>query len=208
MYKILTNEELKIVELFKNNVFAKYTIRDIMLKIGKKSYNWVFRAVKKIENFGIIKITSVGGSNVCSLNFDSLIVFDYFAIMDKFKVTKQFPMKNVVELINIVPLDYFTFVVAGSYAKNKATKNSDLDVVVIIENKSDVKKVFSVLKNKGDLMIPKIHLLVFSKDDFLRMLLDKGENYGKEVFRNCIIFFGAENYYKILKKAKENGFKG
>ncbi len=205
---ILTKEELKIIELFHSDLFSEYTIREMAKKLGKKSYGWVFQAAKKLNNEGILKLNVKGKSNLCSVNLESLLVLDYFSILEKKKFTKSLPLKNITTLIDSVPVSYFTFIISGSYAEGKANKNSDLDVVVIVENQEDSKKVFSILRNKGELMIPPVHIFVFTKKEFLEMLLEKEENYGKLTFKKNIILFGAQNYYIIIKEAIKNGFKG
>lgn len=208
MENILTKEELKVVELFRNNLFNEYTIREVMRKIRKKSYNWVLNAINRLNKIGIVHVHVKGKSRICSINLDNQLTLAYLSFLEKSKITDNLPIKNISELMNSVPVAYFSFIIAGSYAEGKATKKSDLDVVVIVENKDDAKKVFAVLKNKGDLMIPKAHIFVFSKEEFLQMLLEKDANYGKEVYKNRVIIFGAENYYLILKEAIDNGFKG
>ncbi|MEK6823840.1 MAG: nucleotidyltransferase domain-containing protein [Nanoarchaeota archaeon] len=205
---IITKEELKIVELFKNNLFGEYTIREIMKKINKKSYNWIFRAVDKLKKMGIIKVKTKGASSICSVDLDNQLTLNYFSLLEKLSISKKLPMKNILELIGSIPIVYFSFIIAGSYAEGKATKKSDLDVVVLVENKDDSKKIFTILKNKGELMIPPAHIYVFTKNEFLEMLLNKEQNYAKLIFEKKILIFGAENYYLIIKEAIENGFKG
>ena len=204
----LTKEEMKIVELFRNNLFGRYTIREIMKSISKKSYSWVFKAVQKLKNLEIIKIDTKGYSSICSLNIGNMLTLSYLSLLEQKKISEKLPLRNIGILVDSVPVKYFTFIITGSYAEGKETKKSDLDVVIIVENKEDAKKVFAVLKNKGELMMPKAHIYAFSKEEFLKMLLDKEENYGKQISRNNIIIFGAENYYLIIKEAIENGFKG
>lgn len=206
--KILTKEEMKIIWLFRNNLLGKYTIREIMKAINKKSYNWVFRAVEKLKNIDIISIETKGYSNICSLNLNSMLALTYLSLLEQTIVNEKLPLKDIRALINSVPIRYFSFIITGSYAEGKQTGKSDLDVVIITENKEDAKKVFAVLKNKGELMIPKAHIYAFTKEEFLEMLLEKEENYGKQIFHNKIVIFGAENYYLILREAIENGFKG
>ena len=144
--EILTKEELKIVKLFENNLFNSYTIRDVMYKIGKNSYNWIFIAISKLSKFGIINIEVKGKSNICSLNLDNQLTLTYLSIIEKLKISDKLPLRNIYELINSVPFSYFTFIITGSYAEGNFTKKSDLDVVIIVENKEDSKKIFSILK--------------------------------------------------------------
>jgi len=160
--KVLTKEELKIIRLFSDNPFETYTIREIVKKIGKKSYAWVFKAVKKIEKLGIIKIERKGHSNICSINLGESLTLVYLGLIEQEKISRKLPLKNLNKLISLIPLSFFTFIITGSYAGNKQGGKSDLDVVLITENKEDAKKAFAVLKNEGDLMIPKAHIYVFS----------------------------------------------
>ncbi len=205
---ILTKEEMKIIELFRNDLFGRYTIRELSRKINKKSYNWVFKAIEKLKALGIVKIEIKGYSNICSINLENVLALIYLALSEQTRMTEKLPLRNIKKLIDSMPAAYFTFIITGSYAEGKQTSKSDLDVVVIVDNKEDSQKNFAVLKNKGELMVPKAHAFVFSKEEFLKMLLEKEENYGKQIFRNKIIAFGAENYYLILKEAMDNGFKG
>jgi predicted nucleotidyltransferase len=206
--QILTKEEVKIIDLFRTGLFKQYTIREIAKNINKKSYNWVFKAIGKLKRLEIINSETKGNSNICSINLQNNLTLIYLSFLEQERIGEKLPLKNIKILLESIPVKYYTFIITGSYASGKQTSKSDLDIAVIVENKEDSKKVFAVLKNKGELMIPKAHIFVFNKEEFLKMLLDKEENYGKQIFGNNIIIFGAENYYLILREAIENGFKG
>jgi len=206
--EILTKEELKIIEFFRKNLYNSYTIRDVMKKIDKNSYSWVFHAINKLNKIGIINVESKGNSKICTINLNCRLTLTYLSLLEKLRISKKIPIENILELIEAIPIVYFTFIITGSYAEGKATKKSDLDIVVLVENKEDSKKVFAILKNKGELMIPKVHVYVFTKKEFLEMLLNKEQNYAKLILEKNIIISGVENYYLILRQAIENGFKG
>ncbi|MFH0831350.1 MAG: nucleotidyltransferase domain-containing protein [archaeon] len=206
---MLTKEEIKIIDLFRKDLFRSYTIREIMKRTSKKSYPWTFNSVRKMEKMGLIDMAKKGYSNICSLSLDNSYTITYLAFLDELEAnSRKLPRDNIIQLINAVPLSYFTFMVAGSYAAGKATEKSDIDVVVLAEDGTETKKILTILKNKGELMVPEAHPYVFTKTEFLNMLLNEEQNYGKLIFKNRIIFFGAENYYLIVKKAIKNGFKG
>ena len=205
---MLTKEEMKIIGLFRTGLFKQYTIREIAKNINKKSYNWVFKAIGKLKELEIIKSETKGNSSICSINLESNLTLIYLSLLEQTRIDEKLPLKNIKVLVDSIPVKYYTFIITGSYANGKQTSKSDLDVAIITENKEDAKKVSVVLRNKGELMIPKAHIFVFSREEFFKMLLEKEENYGKQAFRNSIIVFGAENYYLILKEAIENGFKG
>jgi hypothetical protein len=57
------------------------------------------------------------------------------------------------------------------------------------------------------LFVPEMHIYVFTKKDFIDMLVDKKENYGKEIFRNNILIKNPQLYYELIFEAIDNGFK-
>src|SRR3989344_982419 len=188
---MLTKEEIKIMDLFRKDLLKGYTIREIMKKISKRSYHWTFDVIKKMSRMGIINIQKKGYYNICSINFDNTLTLAYLSFLDEIEAnSRKLPKDDISKLINSIPLSYFTFMVAGSYAAGKATKKSDLDVVVLVEDGTETKKILAILKNKGELMIPEVHPYVFTKTEFLKMLLNDEENYGKFVFKNRVILFG------------------
>ena len=91
--------------------------------------------------------------------------------------------------------------VFGSYAKNKETKNSDIDLLVITDG--DVFKKSKLLENKTELMTPTMHIIVVSGKDFLDMLLENKPNLGKEAFNNHLIYKNAESYLYLMRRAKK-----
>ena len=207
---MLTKKELEIMDIFRKDLFREETIRSIMKSISKSSYTWTFNTVKKLIRSNLLLHKKKGKSTICSLNIDSLNSVYYLSLLDYLEASNAgyVPYKNIIELINNIPVIYFSFIVTGSYAEGKQTKKSDIDICVIIEDDSDKKRVYNHLFNKGELMIPKVHPLVFTKSEFVQMLLDKEENYGKLLYKKRLIYFGAENYYLIVKEAIRNGFRG
>lgn len=203
--------ELEIINLFRKNLFRTESIRGIMKKTYKKSYGTTFKSVKELLKKEVLNARSQGKSLLCSLNLENDLTLSYLSFLDTEEAhakTNTRVVKNIRELARSIQIDYFTFLLTGSYAEGKATEKSDMDIVVIVEDDTDTKKVFNMLKNKGELMIPEAHPYVFKKSELLEMLLNEEANYGKLIFKNRRIFYGAQNYYRILRKAIKDGFKG
>ena len=68
---MLTKEEIKIIDFFRKDLFKKYSIRKIMIKLSKKSYSGVFNIIKKLKKIGIVKIEKIGHTNICSLDLNN-----------------------------------------------------------------------------------------------------------------------------------------
>jgi len=204
---MLTEKELGIVDLYRKDIFATYTIREIMKALGTSSYNWVHTAVKKLINEGILAAEKKGKATICRINLDSQAAISHISYDEEIKGIKA-EIPHIKKVIDMIDINYFTLLVAGSYAKGKVTKESDVDIVVIVSNKEEVKPLINRLKREGELMVPELHPYVFTDEEFYLMLLSKEANYGKEIFMNHLIIHGAEGYYNLLKKAIQNGFKG
>lgn len=206
---MFTQKQLRIIDVYRKNLFGEFTIRELARALRGASYSWTFNVVKELVKLRILEESKKGGSNVCTINLDEPLTLEYLSLLDELEAfDSKVPKKSVVELMAAIPSPFFTFMVAGSYAKGTQTKSSDIDVVILVDDSLEPKKVLSPIKNKSELMIPEIHPYVFKKSEFLQMLLAREENYGKMVYANRLIFFGAGNYYLIIKEAIAHGFRG
>jgi len=200
----LTKNELKILDLFRKNILLKSSIRNIMKRTNSKSYQRVYEAVGSLEKKQILYSEKIGNTNIISLKM-SRNTFINFAFLDEQEKNK---IPNASKIIELKEITDYLIIVTGSYAKGNASKKSDLDLVIIIPDKDDVVNTQKLVENITMLLIPEIHLFVFRKKDFIDMLTDKKENYGKEIFKNHIILKNAQTYYELISEAIENGFKG
>jgi predicted nucleotidyltransferase len=195
--------ELKILDLFRKNLFLEASMHEIMKKINSKSYQRIYDAIENLIKKNILKSEKIGNLRLISLKLtrESNIALSYLDDFEK----KNIP--NYSKIIEIKEISDYIILVTGSYAKGTATKKSDLDLVVIVPNDANIVKIQNKLENETMLFIPEMHIYVFRKKDFLDMLIEKKENYGKEIFRNNVLLKNSQLYYELIKEAIENGFK-
>lgn len=203
---MLTIKELRIIELYRKNPFSIYTIRAIMKQIKTKSYDWTYNAIKKLEKDHIINIEKIGQGKVCSINLNEQKTINYVSFLEENKALEKH-IPNFKNILEIMPDYHHILIITGSYVDGTSKRDSDLDVVIIIENKEEKQWLLNKLLNKGELMIPKLHPYIFTREEFLQMLVNSEQNYGKEIEKKHLIIYGAEDYYRILKKAIKNGYK-
>ncbi len=203
---MINKNQTQILKLFKKSPFLESSIREIAKKLGKKSYQRIYEAVKELEKKKILKSKRVGHSNLASLDLTSQAISFLSFLDEQEALSKNIP--NYDKIMSMKEISQYLIIITGSYAKNTQTKSSDLDLVIIIPDNQKAVDNQKLVENLTLLFRPKIHLYVFNNKDFLEMLLDKKENYGKEIFKNHIILKNAYIYYEILKEAIENGFRG
>jgi len=201
---MLSKNKLVILNLFRKNIFLKISILALTKKLNKKSYPRIYGAVKELEKDKILKIQKYGSLNLTSLELgqNSLLELSYLDEQESF--SRKIP--NINKILDFKEFLDDIILVTGSYASGKETPKSDIDLVII--TKDDAFKKQKLIDNTTSLLIPKIHPIVISYKDFVEMLLDTKENYGKEIFKNRLLFRNSGRYYELIKEAIKNGFRG
>jgi len=190
--------------------WKRFTFNEIKKYSAKKSKSYLEVVLNKFAKEDVITKEKVGNIIVYRLNINSQKALNYTGFIAEYITwhSKWIPLSDLNEFISKVPTRLFITLITGSYAGNKQTEKSDIDVIIICDNALETKKIYAELDNAASLNIPNIHLYVFKEKEFLEMLHDKSENYGKEAARNNLIFNGGQEYYSILAEAIQNGFNG
>ena len=191
--------------MFVKNPTITYLFGEVKEHIDSKSESYTYNSLKSFVKEGVLTKEKKGGLGIYKIANTSKAI-SYLAMAAEYKAwnKKGFPAGSIFDLVEKININFFTLLVAGSYAKDKQTENSDLDIILIVPH--DTKKISSRLRHFCEMNIPPIHLYVFTDEEFKQMLLDKKYNYGKEAVKENLIFYGAEAYYKLLFEAMRNGF--
>jgi predicted nucleotidyltransferase len=206
----MLKKEYEILYVFMKDPWKRFAFREIKDISGKTSDSYIYQTLKHFVELAVLKIEKAGNVILYSLNINHLKSRIYAGLVAEHIAwnKKRIPYDIILEFASRVPATYYTLLVTGSYAHNKQKKDSDMDLVIICEDTIDTKTIYAELSHYSEMSIPPIHLYVFKKSDFLKMLLDKKANYGKEIVKNLLIFTGATEYYNIINEAMKNGFNG
>lgn len=185
--------EIKIIKLLLAKKNEKFTIRKIS-KILKINYRIAYVNILNLEKEGIIKTNKIGNSKICELTnkFNEKIFKAEYE-----RKEKLFKNKDFFVLYNRLSELKFPFIALlfGSYAKGTATKNSDIDILIIGGDEKEIKMTISLLPDK-------IHLTFVRYDEFINMTKSKEFTVVSEALKNNIILIGIEEYYRINQNAK------
>ena len=185
--------ERKIIRHFLESKKPK-TIREIAQQI-RADYRITYLATQRLVEKGLIIVQTVGKSSLCSLNAAAYGV----EIHEVEQERKQALLKNSTinqlykEIISKARTSLFILLLFGSYAKGKQTKNSDIDLLFI----SNEKEFESNISNVLSLLPLKTHVLVFTEEEFIRLKDAKRPNVVHEAIENNVILYGVEMYYRI-----------
>lgn len=207
----IMKKEHKIDEVFLRLPWKSLTFSEIQKLSDKNSKSYVYTALRRLEEGKLIVTERISKrAIVYRINLDSPFAQSYWGFLHEHlsKATPDFPLQLIESFRAKMPTNFFIMLVTGSYARRKQTKKSDIDMVLVCNEEAEKKKIYQELTHISELSIPQVHLYVFTKEEFLEMLLSERENYGKEIARNCLIFFGGAIYYSILNEAIKHGFRG
>jgi len=197
---MLTEKQLKILKIFRENLFRKIGFNELKKELKESSSSKIQRALENFKKENLINIEKLGRNTLVSLNFGNNKLFSYFSIYD-FE-NKKMPFDILYKIQNEVlkETEFFSLIVFGSYASGKNTKNSDLDIALIVEDEKIKKKILPIIASVKRREIVDINFEVILREEFLEMLKVEEENLGKEIAGNHFVFYGLINFYKLIFK--------
>ena len=202
---MLTKQQLAILSVFQKDIFASLTFKQIKEQSKQKSNNIVQIALKEFKEQDLLKMEVTGDVTTNSLNMDNNLTLSYLNLINELEIsTKKFPKEILAEIRKRISkqTEFFILIVFGSYAKNKATEKSDLDITVIVESEQTKKEIAPSLETVKRREIKPIDYHIFTRNEFLEMLKAEYENVGKQIYKNHIIYYGFIEYCHIIRGRK------
>jgi len=204
---MISLEQIKLIRIWKKELFQEFSISQIMNFSGKKTKTWTFNTLKMLVKKKVLNCVHKGNLDLYSLNLNNILSFQLLEQIELQENLDFLHQELISKIVSKVPPKNYSLLVFGSYAENKQSKNSDLDLCFLVESKPQEDKIKPYL-NEVSLEFPlKIdaHFILFS--DFVEMLLREEENLGKQIFRKHKIFYNSDIYYQCIKEAYKRGFR-
>ena len=200
----MPKNQVRILNLFRKNIFLKATILEIMHLLKNKSYQRIYESIRELERKNMVELTSIGNSQLCELRLSLETISTISFLEEQEALSRKIPC--IKEMLEFKEFKEDIILITGSYAKGNQTPKSDIDLVIITRDDAYHKQ--KLIENMTALFKPAIHPVVISQEDFMSMLLEKKESYGKEMFKSKLLFRGSTRYFELIKEAKEHGFNG
>lgn len=198
----ITKTQLAIIKLLLTKK-EPLNIRGLSREL-KKSYALVYNNLQDLVKKEIISFQSLPPTQIVTLNetiSKELLIFAEKEKTTDFLHQNKWGQLFTKDIISSTASVFFILLVFGSYAKNKATKKSDLDLLAIVPKKEDIPFLETSI-NKTYTKVKK-QIIVIEEKDFLEMVKNSRQfNVGNEAVENHLILCGFEQYYSLLEKIK------
>ncbi|MBI2671531.1 nucleotidyltransferase domain-containing protein [Candidatus Woesearchaeota archaeon] len=181
------NNELEVISLFRGDYKSRHYLREIR-RLSKLPLKTCQNVLVNLEKAKILKSSLEGKNKYFSLNLENIKtklyllqaeVYQTDIFLEKYSQIKMF-LKSIKTTVPII--------VFGSFAKFKADRGSDLDLLII--SKEKIKLPFHLLPFKP-------HQINMAGKTFLKAL-KKQENLVKEIEENHIILNNHSFYINIM----------
>ena len=186
--------ELRIVELLAKNMEKRFTMNEIA-KALKEYYSFVHRIINRLAEDGVIIKNKAGKSYLCSFNIGnekSLALMQLAEIEKKEELNKE--LRLILEDFAKSAEYAVSIILFGSYAKGMATKESDIDVLLISKGKEGIDKIAKEIYAKYG---KEINVVVMTPDEFKKQ---REKAIIKEIISSHYVIYGAENFVNLVFK--------
>ena len=191
--------ELKIVDLLAKDAEKKFTINEIAKNL-EEFYSFVHRTVNKLSKDGVVIKTKVGKSYLCSLNLENeksatLIQLSEIEKRENLYIANKelkLVLEDFIRTLESQHKNIITVILFGSYAKGTATKESDIDILLISNEKIEIEKVIKGIYAKyGKEIMP----IVMTQNDFKKQ---KDKAVITEIVKDHYVLYGVENFINLV----------
>jgi len=195
---MLSNTQIEVLASFFPELKEK-TSKQIEIATGL-SHEPTFRILKSLVKNKYLKKKKVGKTNVYELIFtdETYLVYTYFMTkkISQFKQKSSLLYKRLKEFINSIKAN--SVVLFGSYAKGTETKVSDIDILVV-SNEKNIEKIASTFKTKYNISIKPV---IVKAENFKNIKKDNPAFYN-DLIKFGIVLDGLEFFFKeVYKNAK------
>src|SRR3989344_5298750 len=180
---MLTIEKIKLLNIWKVNLFGEFSVSEVMSLSKKETKTWVFNALKIFVRYNIINCRIKGNINLYTLNINNPLALHLLQFLEVQESINFQKIKLISKIIENIPIKNCSILIFGSYANKKQSPDSDLDVCFLVENKLTEKKLkprVNEIKLNHKIKIDDNYIIF---EDFIQMLTNKEENLGKQIFR-------------------------
>ncbi len=201
---VLTKTQSKIMQLFVSNITDLFSINGVANTL-KMNVSLTHRSITPlIKNYGLLKVNK---QNLILLNYEEnhgeLAYAEYLRRKDFLAQPKNNTIADFrKEIMDKLDDEYFIMILFGSSVTK--TNPSDYDIFFIFENYEKVKKREKAIEIIASNHDKEFDINVVAVESIFEMASKRNQkNVFNEVLNNHIILYGDENFYRLLKNARQ-----
>lgn len=208
VFKMITNKQLQIFEVFAKKPFAEYTRTEIKKAAKEKSNNSLALAINLFKKEEVLIEKKIGKSGLLTLNLENDLTFYYLALCNHNRIHHLAKLSlNLLKREILEDTPFYSMAIFGSYAVGEQKKDSDLDIAIFIESEEKRKHIEASVNSAKLKSAIEMDVHVIPRAEMLEMLNNKEENLGKQIARKHLAVHNHRIFYEIIKEGINHGFR-
>jgi predicted nucleotidyltransferase len=199
----LTKTSVEVLTFLSSRIRESFTVRQIAEAIGK-DYKITYIMTMRLAEQHYIIAEKKPPVTYCRLNLkgnSSLLAY-----IEGIRAGRFFEKHKEIEILvndltSKISFPFLTLMLFGSHVKNTASPRSDLDVLLMIPDRSFEKEVETAVGSVQLVSPIRVHEILLTYSEFLELLKQKKPNVAWEAIDNRIVPYGAEALFKTLEEA-------
>ncbi len=185
---------LNILGLFLGDYRRSLHVREIARDVGV-DVKAVGLQLRRLENINVLSSIIKGRNKEYRLKLDNLVAKYYMILAETFASIRFLEKNFLIKKLMSETGDKIegTTVLFGSFAKGEMTEESDIDLFIISDRKTDA----GVIRETGSLIDREVNLKSTSMKQFLNGLMDN-DPLIMEVVSNHIVLKGIDDFCEIM----------
>lgn len=185
---------LNILGLFLGDYRRSMHVREIARDVGV-DVKAVGLQLRRLENINVLSSIIKGRNKEYRLKLDNLVAKYYMILAETFASIRFLEKNFLIKKLMSETGDKIegTTVLFGSFAKGEMTEESDIDLFIISDRKTDA----GVIRETGSLIDREVNLKSTSMKQFLNGLMDN-DPLIMEVVSNHIVLKGIDDFCEIM----------
>ncbi len=176
-------------------------VREIC-RLAKLSLPAASKHIIKGEKCGIIFCKEIGRLKLCRLNFknEKIVSILHEVELGRFRKLPHAAQESLNSFIDDLKEKPLIAIIFGSFASGKQTKKSDLDILLVFQRADrrlmkDTETSARKISGRTGLSIQPVSL---NYEEFEKNILNKENEFMKDVRKNSLVLRGLDVYLKII----------
>lgn len=185
------DNKLKIINYLGKAFDKEFTMHELS-KTLDIPYTSFHRTVNNMKDLLIIK--PIGKSKTLRLNYNNPVIQSYLAISSEEEKNIFLKKKPMFKILRQDIKNNDIVLIFGSYAKDKETKRSDIDIIII--NKKGNRSIS--FDNFELLYDTEVNPIFFTIKEYKQMIENNEENVGKQALRYHKVLNNPNDFWNIV----------
>ncbi len=195
---------LKIVSWLEKDIFQEYSMHQISKLVGL-DYKTISKIIKQLLSFGILITKTKGQGHFISLNLSHYDIQTYLSFAAYYNrmifFEKNTRLQYLLEELKRINLRDSSLILFGSFVLGQQTKSSDIDLLLITNDRQAPPIIKSLLQNYN----LKVDLNVLSSPQYEKALHSRDFNLANQIIPKHIIFKSPEMYWSLTLRGLKDG---